>query len=124
MSICELYSFVEKFKNLWLSGKDAQLHATTRNGQTSVTLSLNLGYPSPPPQPCPSPPPLPSKNSPCRKRRRARRYAARTAAAAADTANFATEEVAAQVDVPDETCLLYTSPSPRDGLLSRMPSSA
>ena len=26
--------------------------------------------------------------------------------------------------VPDDTCLLYTSPSPRDGLLSRMPSSA
>ena len=25
---------------------------------------------------------------------------------------------------PDKTCLLYTSPSPRDGLLSRMPSSA
>ena len=24
----------------------------------------------------------------------------------------------------NETCLLYTSPSPRDGLLSRMPSSA
>ena len=24
----------------------------------------------------------------------------------------------------DVTCLLYTSPSPRDGLLSRMPSSA
>ena len=24
----------------------------------------------------------------------------------------------------DTTCLLYTSPSPRDGLLSRMPSSA
>ena len=24
----------------------------------------------------------------------------------------------------DKTCLLYTSPSPRDGLLSRMPSSA
>ena len=27
-------------------------------------------------------------------------------------------------DYPDGTCLLYTSPSPRDGLLSRMPSSA
>ena len=29
-------------------------------------------------------------------------------------------------DMPDTggTCLLYTSPSPRDGLLSRMPSSA
>ena len=25
---------------------------------------------------------------------------------------------------PPKTCLLYTSPSPRDGLLSRMPSSA
>ena len=27
-------------------------------------------------------------------------------------------------DVQPDTCLLYTSPSPRDGLLSRMPSSA
>ena len=26
--------------------------------------------------------------------------------------------------VPEKRCLLYTSPSPRDGLLSRMPSSA
>ena len=26
--------------------------------------------------------------------------------------------------VKQDTCLLYTSPSPRDGLLSRMPSSA
>ena len=26
--------------------------------------------------------------------------------------------------IPPNTCLLYTSPSPRDGLLSRMPSSA
>ena len=26
--------------------------------------------------------------------------------------------------LPDNACLLYTSPSPRDGLLSRMPSSA
>ena len=26
--------------------------------------------------------------------------------------------------VENDTCLLYTSPSPRDGLLSRMPSSA
>ena len=29
-----------------------------------------------------------------------------------------------RVQLRDETCLLYTSPSPRDGLLSRMPSSA
>ena len=42
--------------------------------------------------------------------------------------NFTVDEA----DVPEpaegealiKTCLLYTSPSPRDGLLSRMPSSA
>ena len=28
------------------------------------------------------------------------------------------------IDIKSSTCLLYTSPSPRDGLLSRMPSSA
>ena len=28
------------------------------------------------------------------------------------------------IDACHESCLLYTSPSPRDGLLSRMPSSA
>ena len=32
-------------------------------------------------------------------------------------------QVVGEVTKP-ETCLLYTSPSPRDGLLSRMPSSA
>ena len=32
-------------------------------------------------------------------------------------------EIATELDV-DKSCLLYTSPSPRDGLLSRMPSSA
>ena len=30
----------------------------------------------------------------------------------------------APVSAQDGDCLLYTSPSPRDGLLSRMPSSA
>ena len=35
-------------------------------------------------------------------------------------AGFAVDYVGDQLD----TCLLYTSPSPRDGLLSRMPSSA
>ena len=33
-------------------------------------------------------------------------------------------ECTVSVDIPAESCLLYTSPSPRDGLLSRMPSSA
>ena len=35
-----------------------------------------------------------------------------------------TEVKASDVIVDVDTCLLYTSPSPRDGLLSRMPSSA
>ena len=31
---------------------------------------------------------------------------------------------AQELGIEVKTCLLYTSPSPRDGLLSRMPSSA
>ena len=45
-----------------------------------------------------------------------------------ETKEITLGEDAAQVgfpgDVNDGICLLYTSPSPRDGLLSRMPSSA
>ena len=41
----------------------------------------------------------------------------------AETLGVPVEDV--YVDTADsDTCLLYTSPSPRDGLLSRMPSSA
>ena len=36
----------------------------------------------------------------------------------------ALEEIASLGAYAADTCLLYTSPSPRDGLLSRMPSSA
>ena len=36
---------------------------------------------------------------------------------------FAANELASRID-DSKACLLYTSPSPRDGLLSRMPSSA
>ena len=35
-----------------------------------------------------------------------------------------TDDVACVIDAKHLCCLLYTSPSPRDGLLSRMPSSA
>ena len=34
------------------------------------------------------------------------------------------DEMEISLVVKDDVCLLYTSPSPRDGLLSRMPSSA
>ena len=38
--------------------------------------------------------------------------------------DFEEEVVPMDNSSEDEFCLLYTSPSPRDGLLSRMPSSA
>ena len=42
-----------------------------------------------------------------------------------DTSKFAPKIAAeSQLQQDARTCLLYTSPSPRDGLLSRMPSSA
>ena len=37
---------------------------------------------------------------------------------------YVDRELSPEVTVKILTCLLYTSPSPRDGLLSRMPSSA
>ena len=40
----------------------------------------------------------------------------------AEAFSFGTEAITTNADT--HTCLLYTSPSPRDGLLSRMPSSA
>ena len=56
-----------------------------------------------------------------------------TAKAIGETAKFLKEQGKVETVLPDYspyvsakyiTCLLYTSPSPRDGLLSRMPSSA
>ena len=38
--------------------------------------------------------------------------------------SFTSATISAQAAVIYNACLLYTSPSPRDGLLSRMPSSA
>ena len=40
-----------------------------------------------------------------------------------DHQNYSWQEAQAPL-INGEACLLYTSPSPRDGLLSRMPSSA
>ena len=48
----------------------------------------------------------------------------------AEAFSFGTEAITTNADThtttiaDGSTCLLYTSPSPRDGLLSRMPSSA
>ena len=47
-----------------------------------------------------------------------------TVIATASNPRFTVSRVDIDRDGPTYTCLLYTSPSPRDGLLSRMPSSA
>ena len=41
-----------------------------------------------------------------------------------ETSGLKTYHARNLTDVDDKTCLLYTSPSPRDATLSRMPSSA
>ena len=42
-----------------------------------------------------------------------------------DPVRYKAQKTFAETSIsPDHSCLLYTSPSPRDGLLSRMPSSA
>ena len=38
--------------------------------------------------------------------------------------NYPSDAMIVTYKLKDKVCLLYTSPSPRDGLLSRMPSSA
>ena len=43
---------------------------------------------------------------------------------ASGTSNTSNAGLKAAIETYTNTCLLYTSPSPRDGLLSRMPSSA
>ena len=52
-------------------------------------------------------------------------YQTTDAIAAVNSAGYFTGESVNMLNVRDLViCLLYTSPSPRDGLLSRMPSSA
>ena len=55
----------------------------------------------------------------CRVIKTARKMGIKTVAVFSDA-----DRLALHVQMADEACLLYTSPSPRDGLLSRMPSSA
>ena len=55
---------------------------------------------------------------------RERRRAASEARTRTDRRHRELELTVATAQAPTATCLLYTSPSPRDGLLSRMPSSA
>ena len=76
MHVTELDTFVDKFKQLWISGLDAHLDVESHAGQAWVGLRLHLGYV---PGPLLHPPhnPRRARDSPARQRRRARRAAAR-----------------------------------------------
>ena len=73
MNSLELYSFVQKFKQLWHSGVNAHLDAHTRAGQAWVSLHVQLGQAPGPLQH----PPHRQKVSASRQRRKARRAAER-----------------------------------------------
>ena len=75
MALCELDSFVLKFKNLWQAGRNANLTIKTIGGKVEANLSVELG----------DAPVLPihfkyKKSSLSRQRRRDRRAAARSTA--------------------------------------------
>ena len=84
----EIESFVGKLGGLWLSGQDAELKMSTKNGQAWISLNLGLGdFPSShQPMAASRPPyqptfwPCPSNNSPSRQRRCARQLVARETA--------------------------------------------
>ena len=93
----ELYSFVNKFINLWQSGNCARLAVKCQEGKASVNLHLQLGGdpPAKPPKPRPSP---------SRQRRSARRALARAEAAAANAAPHVTKaDTAVQTVEPIST---------------------
>ena len=60
MNLFELNSFVLKFRHLSSVGYNAALNISSKNGQTSISLTADLGIL---PTPCPVPPP-PSKSTP------------------------------------------------------------
>ena len=74
----ELDTFLQKFKQLWYSGLDADLNLHTHAGQAWVGLRVRLGHaPGPLHQPPNFPEQRKPKNGPSRQRRRSRRAASR-----------------------------------------------
>ena len=76
MARAEIDSFILKFKNLLLSGRNATLLIKSNAGKAEVNLSVELGEIPPPPDQQHF---QRSRNGPSRQRRRLRRAAERTA---------------------------------------------
>ena len=90
MARAEIDSFILKFKNLLLSGRNATLLIKSNAGKAEVSLNVELGEVPPPPdqQHCRK-----SRNGPSRQRRRLRRAAARTASNAEEAKEASDEEL-------------------------------
>ena len=73
-TMCELDTFVSKFKQLWRSGHDAHLDVESKAGKAWVGIRLCLGDD---PGPLHQHYNLPKTTSPSRERRRKRREASR-----------------------------------------------
>ena len=92
----EIDSFVNKFKGLWLSGKEAKLQIDSKNGEAWLSLCLGLKCPPPPPSPPyhSSSRPRSFRNTPSQQRRHNQRIADRETTAA--EATCAENDVAAK----------------------------
>ena len=108
----ELDKFVVKFKQLWLSGQEVELHVKAHAGQAWVTLNAALGLGGHHPQP----PQQQHRNGPARKRRRERRAAERKAVAELNTEEVAVVQVnamgilnVAENAIEDITNAIHTS---------------
>ena len=90
----EISSFILKFQNLCWVGKEAKLTFTSKNGNTNVNLSLQLGNLPPPPQFHHHHfPPGMHRNGPSRELRRQNREQARKHAAEEASKELSAEEV-------------------------------
>ena len=90
----EISSFILKFQNLCWAGKEAKLTFTSKNGNTNVNLSLQLGNLPPSPQFHPHHfPPRMHRNEPSRERRRQKREQARKSAAEEASKKLSAKEV-------------------------------
>ena len=77
MHVNELYSFVQKFNQLWKAGFTAHLDIDSHNGNAWVGLRLQLGHPSPNQPPQYVPPSSSRNRGPSYRRRLERRRVAR-----------------------------------------------
>ena len=104
MAKAEIDSFILKFKNLLLSGRNATLVLKSNAGNAEVSLNVDLGQVPPPPA---QPVHHRSRDGPSRQRRRLRRAQAR--ATEAEEVSDAQVETAAQAE-DSETDLVQTEP--------------